>query len=383
MISANDNLFTVNDTPTIDLTLVAGSPDILTGAVKLDPAAGNLITATANGIRLDCATISSVCGIVATTVLDSTSIDFTITGGQITGGVIIDPVVGNLLTNPGTGLRVVCSGVRGCFSGGNGITYNSGTGSIAAKLSTDVNNALIFGTDNGLYTAVGSASGAEIVRKFTSSATWTNPGAASGLKGVWVRCTGAGGGSGGNAAVTSQLSPSAGGGGAGTVEAWIDIATLGAGNVVYVIGAAGAAGTAGGTNPTNAGGTGGDTNFGTFLTAPGGAGGSAAGAGSAIAYSSSGGAGGSTFGGTASPRIEYPGAGGTQGLRLTATDGKSGTGGAAGYMGAWTDGRTTQGTGLTGKIPGGGGAGSLNVGTQAAAVGVVGARGEIIVIEIY
>jgi hypothetical protein len=41
--------------------------------------------------------------------------------------------------------------VRPCISAGQGATYNSGTGVVAARLSTDAGNTVVFGVDGGLY----------------------------------------------------------------------------------------------------------------------------------------------------------------------------------------------------------------------------------------
>lgn len=385
VISANDNLFTVNDTPTIDLTLVAGSPDILTGAVKLDPAAGNLITATANGIRLDCATISSVCGIVAITVLDSTSIDFTIAGGQISGGVIIDPVAGNLLTNTGTGLKVVCSGVRGCFSAGNGITYSSGTGAISAKLSTDLNNKVVFGTDNGLFVAAGNALGQAVQQVYTSSTTWTNPGI--GLKGIWVELQGGGGGSGGCATTAANFTAGSGGGKGGAyARFWLDASLLGASHAVTV-GTGGTAAAAG----ANSGGNGVASSFAAFGSVPGGEGGSGGGsADPAVGNSTSqpGGSAAQAFTGTATGVLFIQGDDGGTGVRIALSAGV-----IPGYGGRSHLGRqqkigtitTGQMAAVAGSLYGGGAAGPANMTVAGATqqAGAAGAAGIVVVTEIY
>ncbi len=44
-----------------------------------------------------------------------------------------------------------CSVIRPCISAGNGATYNSGTGIVAARVSTDPGNIVTFGGDGGLY----------------------------------------------------------------------------------------------------------------------------------------------------------------------------------------------------------------------------------------
>lgn len=221
------------------------------------------------------------------------------------------------------------------------------------------------------------ANTAPVVRKYTAGATWTKPAASTGFLGVWARVTGGGGGSGSVAAVSASLSPSAGGGGGGTAEVWIPASALGATETVTV-GAAGTAGTGGGS-----GGAGGTSSFGAHVTAGGGGGGSNAGAGTSAAYSASGGSGSSVFGGTATPRLEYQGANGMNGFRLSASVGFSGNGGMAGLVGVAAIGRSTTGAGSAGQVPGGGAAGAINEGTSIAANGSAGARGEVIVTELY
>jgi hypothetical protein len=75
----------VSDTPSVDLSLVAS---ILTAAVKLDPAGGNLLQQVANGLRVDCAAVAAcVGGASAVHVADSPGIDFTESGA----GTVVDP----------------------------------------------------------------------------------------------------------------------------------------------------------------------------------------------------------------------------------------------------------------------------------------------------
>ena len=75
----------VADTPSIDLTLLG---QILTGAVKIDPAAGNLLEQVANGLRVDCADVAACVGSGAqVNVSDSPGIDFTASGA----GTAVDP----------------------------------------------------------------------------------------------------------------------------------------------------------------------------------------------------------------------------------------------------------------------------------------------------
>lgn len=73
----------VADTPTVDLTLLNG---IITGAVKFDPASGNLVKQTANGIRVDCSDILDCVGeSQGIAVADSPGIDFTLAGSTVSG----------------------------------------------------------------------------------------------------------------------------------------------------------------------------------------------------------------------------------------------------------------------------------------------------------
>lgn len=73
----------VADSPTVDLTLLNG---IISAAAKLDPAPGNLLTATANGLRVDCSDVLACVGESAgVAVADSPGIDFTLAGSTVSG----------------------------------------------------------------------------------------------------------------------------------------------------------------------------------------------------------------------------------------------------------------------------------------------------------
>jgi hypothetical protein len=73
----------VADTPTVDLTLLGS---IISGAVKLDPVTGNVLKATADGLRVDCSDILTCVGESAgIAVADSDGIDFTLTGSTVSG----------------------------------------------------------------------------------------------------------------------------------------------------------------------------------------------------------------------------------------------------------------------------------------------------------
>lgn len=212
-----------------------------------------------------------------------------------------------------------------------------------------------------------------VIRKYTADTTWNKP---AGLLGIYIRVT-SGGGAGGwtTATASPQVSPGAGGGAGSTGEAWILAAALGSSESVSV--------GAGGVGTTSSAGAGNQSSFGAFLTAPSGDLGSNAGAGTAIAYSAGGGGGGAvgSWSGSAT-RWESDGGDGERGLRLSGTIGKSGYGGA-GFGSGSRQGRTSTGTGGSGMSPGGGGAGGYGDGTSAAQAGGNGARGEVIVIEVY
>lgn len=71
------------------------------------------------------------------------------TNTTVTGsGTQSNPWVVNAVTN--------CAQVRGCLSAGCGVTYDSATGVIASRVSTDVNNALECRA-NGLFVSAGAA----------------------------------------------------------------------------------------------------------------------------------------------------------------------------------------------------------------------------------
>jgi len=73
----------VADTDTVDMTLLNG---IISAATKLDPASGNLLKATANGLRVDCSDILACVGESSgVAVADSDGIDFTLSGSTVSG----------------------------------------------------------------------------------------------------------------------------------------------------------------------------------------------------------------------------------------------------------------------------------------------------------
>lgn len=127
VVSAEGGSTTEADTNTVDMSVLGSGtmadPYVISASVKLDPAAGNLITIGPGGLRVDCATIAASCGITPTAVDDTDSVDLTLTGSTITADIIPDPA-GPVKIGP--------TGVTVC-------------------LSTDANNELVLGTDGCLY----------------------------------------------------------------------------------------------------------------------------------------------------------------------------------------------------------------------------------------
>ncbi|WTW95395.1 hypothetical protein OG216_19325 [Streptomycetaceae bacterium NBC_01309] len=201
---------TVADSASVDLGLTgsggAGDPYGLTAAVRLDgtpPGGGsNLIQEGPDGLFVECAQVRGcfsagdgadydpLTGVVsarvstdagnqvsiggdgglfapspappALEVTDSLSLDLELSGTgtaldpfSVSGAVILDPTPpgggANLVQLGPDGLFVECAGVLDCISAGDGASYNTTTGEVEARLSTDAGNTVIFGADGGLY----------------------------------------------------------------------------------------------------------------------------------------------------------------------------------------------------------------------------------------
>ncbi|MFI9418091.1 hypothetical protein [Streptomyces werraensis] len=175
-----------SDTPTVDITVTGtgapGDPYDVSAAVILDPAppggGDNLLQSGPDGLFLECEQVRG-CLVAGTGITydpdtgeiaatgsaaeplateDSTCIAFTgdgTAGTPLTATPIVDPAPGNALTCGPDGLMVTpgavsCDDVRPCLSAGDGIAYDTATGEISARPSTDVGNTLGFGTDGGL-----------------------------------------------------------------------------------------------------------------------------------------------------------------------------------------------------------------------------------------
>lgn len=76
----------VADSDSVDLTLLGG---IITADVELDPVAGNLLTLTANGLRVDCDDIIECVGeSEGVAVADSPGINFSLAGSTVSGDLV-------------------------------------------------------------------------------------------------------------------------------------------------------------------------------------------------------------------------------------------------------------------------------------------------------
>ncbi|MFJ4627188.1 hypothetical protein [Streptomyces sp. NPDC088847] len=125
--------------------------------------AGTGTTVTGNGSAATPYTISADPEPTALAVQDSATVDLGLTGTgtagdpyTVTADVVLDPAPPaggtNLLQESPDGLYVECDDVRGCLSAGDGIAYDTATGEISARTSTDPGNQTTIGTDGGLFT---------------------------------------------------------------------------------------------------------------------------------------------------------------------------------------------------------------------------------------
>jgi hypothetical protein len=210
------------------------------------------------------------------------------------------------------------------------------------------------------------------VTTLTGSGTWTPT---NGCRAIYVELVGAGGQGGGSATSSTQVSVGGGGGGGAYAASWI---TGIAATVSYVCGAGGSGAGAGAIGTVGA-----DTTWGaTTVVAKGGAGGPVMAAGITLA-AQVGGAGGAAASCTGDLKVS--GSIGDKGIRLSTTQGWSGDGGAAAYMG--TVGANgvvaaaggTVGTAAAATAYGSGGSGGAT--TSTASAGGAGAPGIIRVWE--
>lgn len=135
-----------------------------TGSCECTIEAGDGITVTGTGSEGDPYIVTAAPAVGNIVALDTTTIDMTVTGSG-TGG---DPwtISADLIT------EAVHDLIGGAF--GQGLFYNDAGNTHEVMISTDANNALIFGTDSGLYVqnlgAVSTSPLAGYVNGFTAYA---------------------------------------------------------------------------------------------------------------------------------------------------------------------------------------------------------------------
>lgn len=147
IISAATTPITVSDTDTIDLTLVGND---VSGIVKLNPSATNLISSTPTGLLLNCAAIVAGCPALApvtVAVQDTPTLNLTISAGP---NYVISGVV-----------TPACADVRACISDLPGIIFNGTTGTIAPEISAVAGNTLVVQPD-GLFAPAAASSPAVV-----------------------------------------------------------------------------------------------------------------------------------------------------------------------------------------------------------------------------
>lgn len=176
VITAASTGLSVSDSSTFHFSLIGSA---LTGNVKLDGAAGNLITIAAGGLRLDCAAIASCASTTHLLVTDSSSIDFTLTGDgsvgtpyNVTGVVKVGPG----LSTSGGGIIPNVGGSTwgfGCPETDGSPVYVSGAG----VLHVDPPSPMLTGVATGGTTPGSTAVPAGDTAIDTASITITNPSA--------------------------------------------------------------------------------------------------------------------------------------------------------------------------------------------------------------
>lgn len=144
--------------------LAAGTQgvDNVDSYVGADCLTHKLPTIPIKGVKVDGVTIvPDALGIVNLTdndinsILDSSTVDLTLVGTELTAAVKISTTGANLLTAAADGLSVDCENVQDCvstlFTGWT--TYNDATNRITVAPSTDANNMLSIGSDGKLFVA--------------------------------------------------------------------------------------------------------------------------------------------------------------------------------------------------------------------------------------
>lgn len=268
-----------------------------------------------------------------------------------------------------TGRTITGTSNQISVSNGNGVSGNPTLSvpanaqlSVAKLTNLTTNGIVLTSGSDGTLSAV--ASSYLFFAKTTlisgTAATYTTP---SGVRAIFVQLVGGGGGGGGVDGVGSQAAFSPGGNGGGYAEKFI---TSPSATYTYTIGDGGAGGAAG----ANAGSTGGTTSFtdggATNMTGPGGNGGGTMASGTAVAIQQPNTSLVIGTGGT----INLNGGFGSYGIRLSATMGAGGAGGAS-ILGI-IDSRgplAAAGTNAANFGVGGGGAGTIDATDRAGGLG--------------
>ncbi|MBI5240145.1 MAG: hypothetical protein HY926_06710 [Elusimicrobia bacterium] len=198
----------------------------------------------------------------------------------------------------------------------------------------------------------------------TTTRTWIKP---TNVRWVLVEVIGGGGGGGGAGGLAGNSSMGSGGGGGGCALAVVDLQNVASVSVTVSTGAAGAA--AGANNGASAA----PTSFGAYAAAAGGTGGTGMAAAGTFLVNA-GGAGGS---GTAGDLL-MTGSDGGLAMRLSATQGKSGFGGASACVGGKRANPTGAAAGNAGRPYGGGGSGALTL-SNINRAGGAGAAGAVLI----
>ena len=187
--------------------------------------------------------------------------DHTITTGNTSGSAIVIPASGSgiVLQGNSTSNTIIANSTQVTIKSGVGLSANGSLGTNGQVLTSNASSLF--------WSTVAGAN----VQTFSTSGTWTKPGAGTV---ALIQCWGGGGSGGGNGG--------GGGGGGGYNQAVILLSTLGSTETVTV----GAGGVV--SNTSNSGSSGGTTTFGSWVAAYGGSGG-------ATGTSGAGGGGGNPF----------------------------------------------------------------------------------------
>lgn len=119
--------------------------------------AGDGVTVTGNG-KSGTPYVVSADPADQVTVSDTNSVNMTKTGNDIHSDVIRDPSATNILQIGPNGVGVECEAVQDCVGQamGPGTIYDDAANQYRVRISTDPSNTIVFGTDQGLFSAPGA-----------------------------------------------------------------------------------------------------------------------------------------------------------------------------------------------------------------------------------